>query len=153
MRSLTALFALALLPLAAPLAAQSHTPAASLIEQLRHEASHGEVRSARRAAEAVVREGRDGLASVEALLFLAQMDHADGRRMRAADALDRAAVEAAKHGDPVAQTRALLDAATIYVSEGQMARAAARVEQLRPLLRSPYLPAELRAEAEGRLNR
>lgn len=150
MRSLTALFALALLPLAAPLAAQSSAPAT--VAQMHAAASHGDLGAARRAAEQIVRDGRNEPASVQALLFLAQVDHAQGRPLRAADALDRAAVQAAAFGDPVAQTRALIDAATIYVAEGRMAQAAERVERLRPLLHSPFLPAALRMEVAQRFH-
>lgn len=153
MRAVNALFALVLLVSAVPLAAQSGAPVAPAVAQMRDAATGGDLRSARLAAEAIIRDGGDRTATVEALFVLAQVEHAEGHPLRAADALDRAAAQAAANGDVVAQARALLDASLAYAAQGRSAQAASRAARLRPLLRSAVLPAELRAQVESRLNR
>ena len=159
MRGMTmtaALAALALAPAAArsqePLALRTTTVAATdtttttdEVERARALLRAGEFRAARRVLAETVRErGEAGRPAARAWWLLAEIDHAAGRPLRAARQLDAAAHDAEVFGDPAMQARALLEAATLYAGERHFAQAATRVERLRPLLRSPHLPAEVR---------
>ena len=86
------------------------------------------------------------------LWLLAQLDNADGRLLRAASYVDRIAEVAADYGDPVLQSRALLEVTALYAGARAHQAAADRLERLRPLLDSPHLSAEFRAEAQARLH-
>lgn len=159
MRGMTMAMGLAALALA-PVAARSQEPLAlrtaataagdtartvDEVDRARGLLRAGEFRAARRVLEEAVRQrGEAGRPAARAWWLLAEMDHAAGRPLRAARQLDAAAHDAEVFGDPAMQARALLEAATLYVHERQFARAATRVERLRPLLRSPHLPADVR---------
>lgn len=160
MRTTTALVALAALAAAVPAPAQSraYKPAAGVVaaatptvQQMRDALAAGDLPWARRLAVSIVRADDSPAATYEALWLIAQMEHADHRPLRAAAALDRAADAAQAYGDPVAQARALLEAATIYAHASQYAEASARVARLRPLLESPHMTDDLRVEITTRL--
>ena len=161
MRSSAAIIALAALAVAAPVAAQSRAfkPAADLVatapdpdvQQMRDALAAGDLPWARRLARTIARTESSNAATYEALWLIAQMEHADHRPISAANALDRAAEAAQAYGDPVAQARALLESATIYARSYNFGAASARIARLRPLLESPHMTEELRAEITNRL--
>ncbi len=64
----------------------------------------------------------------------------------ATNKLDQLATEATSYGDLVTQAWALADAAWIFGRAGAKIDMDARVDRLRRLLTSPYLPYEVRAE-------
>lgn len=154
MRPMTLIIATAT-ALAAPAAAQSAMAAETgnpMLEQMRAAATAGDLAVARRLATRIVRDDFCDAADVEALWLMAQIDNADGNVRRAAGALDLAAQKAAVYGDPGAQVQSLMEAATLYASARRFDLAAERVAQIRPLMASPHLSAELRAEAAARLH-
>lgn len=154
MRATTLAFAIAaaaVLPASAqaPVAADAGSP---VLERMRSAAAEGDLDLARRLAVRIVRDEHSDAADVEALWLMAQIDNSEGHGLRAAAALDQAAAKAAVYGDPVAQVQALVESATLYASHRRFAEAAERVAQVRPLMASPHLSAELRAEAAARLH-
>lgn len=106
----------------------------------------GDFNGARRELGRAVRDARaSGSYAGPALWEMANIEHLNAP-LRAAEILDQAAIEAETYGDPVAQARALLAAAVLYQQADRPGEARARVDRLRPMLRSPYLPEELRKE-------
>ena len=126
--------------------ASDSVKAATRLGWARAHMMRGDFDGARRELARSIREARAaGSHAGPALWELANVVHVS-EPVRAAELLDEAAAEAETHGDPVAQARALLAAAVLYQQAGRTEEARARVERLRPMLRSPYLPEELRAE-------
>lgn len=150
MRFRTAVFAFTLF--AAPAAAQAPAPATvPPVQQMREAVAAGDLVAARQLAGAIIREDGTDAATVEALWLIAQLHNAAGHGMRAAHALDRAADKAEAYGDPVAQARSLLEAATLYAAHHDYVAANERIARLRPLLDSPHMSAAVRAEIGSRI--
>ncbi len=70
----------------------------------------------------------------------------EGKYKTATHELDQLATEASSYGDLVTEVWALADAAWIFGKRGAKIDMASRVDRLRRLLTSPYLPYEVRAE-------
>ena len=81
-----------------------------------------------------------------ALYRIAVSYYYEGRSVTAADHLEKLASEASEYGDLVAQAWALADAAWINSRAGMKLTMDGRVDRLRLLLKSPYLPSEVRSE-------
>jgi len=81
-----------------------------------------------------------------ALYRIAVSYYYEGRSVTAADQLEKLASEATAYGDLVAQAWALADAAWINSRAGMKFAMDERVDRLKLLLRSPYLPSEVRSE-------
>ena len=112
----------------------------------------GRVIEARRELEALARAQEEaGMLPGAALWQLAEAYSATGDRLRAAATLDRLARAAEMHGDPVTQARALFEATIYYQQAGFRERARERYTRMLPLLRSPYMPAELRQSLRARI--
>lgn len=112
----------------------------------------GRITEARRALEAAARAQEEaGVLPGTALWQLAEAHFAAGDGLRAAATLDRLAQAAEGHGDPVLQARALFEATVHYQQAGLHDRAADRYARMLPLLRSPYMPAELRRSLRARI--
>ncbi|CAA9303125.1 MAG: hypothetical protein AVDCRST_MAG68-630 [uncultured Gemmatimonadetes bacterium] len=120
--------------------------AATRLQWARALMMRGDFGVARRELVRSVRDARAaGLYPGPALWAVANVEHATAP-LRAAERLDELAGEAERHGDPVEQARALLAAAVLYQQVGRPEEVRARVERLRPMLRSPHLPEQLRAD-------
>jgi tetratricopeptide (TPR) repeat protein len=76
----------------------------------------------------------------EELWQLAAYQYQDGKLRRAARTLDTLATEARRNGDLHRHATALMEAAILYYELREHDVAATRVDRLRPLLHSPYLP-------------
>jgi len=81
-----------------------------------------------------------------ALYRIAVSYYYEGRSVTAADQLEELASEASEYGDLVAEVWALADAAWINSRIGMRLTTDDRVVRLRQLLKSPYLPSEVREE-------
>jgi hypothetical protein len=98
---------------------------------------------------------RAGVLPADALWQAAILEHGRGgrHRLHAATMLDELAEQAAIYGDPALQARALIEAAILYQSKRRSERARSCMDRLEPLLRSPHVSAELRADIESRIRR
>jgi hypothetical protein len=81
-----------------------------------------------------------------ALYRIAVSYYYEGRSVTAADHLEKLASEASEYGDLVAQAWALADAAWINSRAGMKLTMDSRVDRLKQLLKSPYIPSEVRSE-------
>lgn len=81
-----------------------------------------------------------------ALHRIAATYYFDGKPQTAAAQMDALAAEAATFGDLVTEVWAMADAAWIQGKQGAKIDMEDRVTKLRKLLRSPYLPYEVRSE-------
>lgn len=112
----------------------------------------GRVNEARRELETLARAQEEaGVLPGVALWQLAEAHAGSGDRLRAAATLDRLARAAELHGDPVTQARALFEATIYYQQAGLRDRARDRYDRMLPLLRSPYMPTELRQSLQARI--
>jgi tetratricopeptide (TPR) repeat protein len=94
----------------------------------------------------------EGVLPTDPLWQIAQIHFARQNHRGAAEVLSQLAREAEVMGDPVVQARALLEASVLYHYAGMteaMLRSARRLQQLKA---SPYLPDELRAAIDSRVN-
>jgi tetratricopeptide (TPR) repeat protein len=141
---------LASLEVVAP-AADTAALAARVDEALRT-FREGRLQQARRELEVLARAQEEaGMLPGAALWQLAEAYSATGDRLRAAATLDRLARAAELHGDPVLQARALFESTIYYQQAGVRDRAHERYTRLLPLLRSPYMPAEVRQSLRARI--
>lgn len=112
----------------------------------------GRVSEARRTLEVLARAQEEaGVLPGVALWQLAEAHAAAGDSARTAATLDRLARVAQEHGNPVLQAQALFEATVIYQQLGLRERAHERYARMLPLLRSPYMPAELRQSLRARM--
>lgn len=88
----------------------------------------------------------DGEFPSTALHRIAATYYFEGKHQTAAAQLDALAAEAATYGDIVTQVWAIADAAWILGKQGAKIDMENRLEKLRKLLRSPYLPYQVRSE-------
>ena len=107
------------------------------------------VREYRRAATIARAEGH--LPSLT-LWHLASAHFYGGDPRRAAQVLDELRVEAAGFGDLAVEAVALYNAAWLNGKAGRGREAGSRVAQLEKLLRSPYMPADVRTFLAGRID-
>lgn len=89
---------------------------------------------------------RDGEFPATPLHQIAVSYYYEGRPMTATQHLDELAEQAADYGDLVTQVWALADCAWIFGKEGAKIDMERRIDQMRRLLKSPYLPYEVRAK-------
>ena len=82
---------------------------------------------------------------------LANSYFADGNLTDAAGVLDKLTNEAARHGDLPVEALAIFYSAWLNGQAGRGREMTSRIEQLETLLRSPYLPVELRNNLAQRL--
>ena len=81
-----------------------------------------------------------------AMYRIAASYYHEGKPMTAAHHLDELAKEAAEYGDIVTQAWALADAAWIWGVRGAKIDMDSRVEAVKKLLKSPYMPADVKTE-------
>jgi len=113
-------------------------------DQLLGEQSYSAARAEYEAAIELIRADDDFPST--ALYRTAASYWHEGKPQTAAKLLDDLAGEAATFGDLVSQVWALADAAWIHGQVGHKIDMDVRVERLRQLLKSAYLPAEVRQE-------
>ncbi len=114
--------------------------------------SIGRVRSARVVYRAIVAsQDSAGVFPGEVLWALASLEFARDRELRAAAVLDDLAAAAARYGRPDWQARALLEAGLLYQSHGHTDLSVARYQVLKPLLASPAISDDLRAQLTSRI--
>lgn len=85
-----------------------------------------------------------------ALYRIAASFYYEGKAMTSTSRLDNLSQEAAEWGEVVTQAWALADAAWIFGQQGKKIDMDTRVERLKRLLKSPYIPAETRGEITSR---
>ena len=105
-------------------------------------------REYRQAAEIARRQGH--LPSLT-LWHLACALYYEGELQRAASVLDQLTTEAERSGDVAVEALALFNSAWLNGESGGGTQAATKVEHVRSLLRSPYMPSALRALLTARL--
>jgi ATP/maltotriose-dependent transcriptional regulator MalT len=102
----------------------------------------------RRAAEIVRRQGH--LPSFT-LWHLACALYYEGNPQGAAAVLDQLTAEARHSGDLAVEVLAMFNSAWLNGQAGNGRVAASRLESVRQLLRSPYMPASIRDQLSGRI--
>ena len=85
-----------------------------------------------------------------ALYRVAASYYYEGKPMTAAAQLDELAAEAAEYGDIVTQVWALADAAWIFGRRGDKIDMDTRVQHVKRLLKSPYMPDDVRKEVTSK---
>jgi len=140
-----------LTPRNAPAFVGGAIPAASIVDA-RRAAEEGHLREARTLYRSVVSKTiAAGDYAGEALYGLAQTEFALDNRRAAATALDDAAEQAGKFGDPELRLRALFEAATLYRDLGERSKVADRVPAIQALLKSPVISAAVRNDISSRV--
>jgi hypothetical protein len=115
-----------------------------LVENQRKEAG--------RELERAVRARQDaGQYAGEELWQLAAFQYEEGQIRRAARTLDALAIEAQHNGDLDRQATALMEAIFLYVDLRETDAARTRLERIRPLIESPYMPVETSQAVRQRL--
>ncbi len=113
-------------------------------DELASDQKFGAARREYGAAAEIARE--EGVLPVEAVRRIANTFYFEGRFQSAARTLEGLAAEAASYGDIVVQAWALADAAWIHGLDGARIDMERRVTELERLLRSPYLPDQVRRD-------
>lgn len=127
--------------LAATWPSSSNATAQSRIDKGNELLGEHQYRAARSEYEAAVELIlADGDFPNTAMYSIAASYYYEGKPMTAAGRLDELAAEAALYGDVVTQVWAVADAAWIYGRTAAKIDMDSRVERLRRLLKSPYLP-------------
>lgn len=108
----------------------------------------GEARVRYETAVELVR--RDGEFPATPLHQIAVSYYYEGKPMMATRRLDELAEEAAAHGDIVTQVWALADCAWVHGKAGAKIDMEERIDRLRRVLKSPYLPYEVRSEVTSK---
>lgn len=88
----------------------------------------------------------------EAMWALATLEWSRDRELRTAAVLDQLAESAARYGRAEWRARALLEAGLIYQRHGQFERSTACAAALRPLLSSPAISEQERAQLRARVS-
>ena len=125
--------------------AQSHI---EMGDELISQRKYGKARKEYKKAIEVVRS--EGEFPSAALYRVAAAYYFEGRYKGAARQLDKIAEEASDNGDIVTHAWALADAAWVLGQAGARIDVDRRLEKLRKLLRSPYLPDEVREEVTSK---
>lgn len=132
-------------------AEEDSTRATGRMERARGHLASGAFQAARRELARELRDARGaGAYPREALWMLVNLEHLTHPE-RTAELLDELAASAERHGDPVTQAQALLEAAVLYQQMRDPRQARGRVDRLLPLLESPFLSAEKRAALRARM--
>ena len=114
----------------------------------------GNISAAQRAYKAVAdMQLANNVLPGEAMWKLAELYQSEGQSRRTAVTLDKLASEAERFGDPKLQARSLLEAAILYQKAGMTENSLACAERLQPLMASPFVSADFRAEVQRRLIR
>jgi len=115
-------------------------------------AEGGQIKAAIKVYKSVLGHQRDaGAYPKEALTELAYIAYGRGDEMGAAAYFDELTAAARTFGDPETQLTALVGAAMLYREAKQMVRVSDRVQQIRPLLKSPAISEKTRTQVSEML--
>ena len=125
--------------------------AAAMARAERLEASGRQADARRAYRDAISAELEAGDYPAEAMWRLANAYFADDNEVAAARELDRLAEAAQNFGDPATELRARFEAAVLYARHENPAAAAAHLQRVRTLLKSPVIDERTRRSIASRI--